>query len=126
MPCEYLINHAERLVCTTTSGVVTFKEVVAHQDALLADGSFDPTYDQLIDNTRAESFTMTASEAEAIARRKLFSEKSLRAFVADKAVMYGVGRMMSIYYELAVGPDLVGVFRDMKSASEWLRQRPRT
>jgi hypothetical protein len=120
-----MVNWVLTLVHTKPSGVVTFPEVLADQDALLSDPNFDSAFDQLIDNTKAVSFAFSSAEVEVIARRKLFFPSSRRAFVAATPSMYWVGRLMAFYQESTMGRDISRIFKDVESAFAWLRENRR-
>lgn len=73
-----------------------FLDVRDHQDRLLADPDFDPSFDQLIDTTPAGEFNISAEQAISLAGRRIVSPKSRRAFVAVKPHIFDLGRMMEI------------------------------
>jgi hypothetical protein len=60
---------------------------------------------------------ISAQEARILAERRIFSRESRRAFVATKPHIFGLGRMMEIYYE-RLGD--VQVFSSMDEALKWL------
>jgi hypothetical protein len=114
---RYSIDRHRRLVVTTAEGCVTFDDIRGHQDRLLADPDFDASFDQLIDMTGATSLDISAHEARILAERRIFSPESRRAFVATIPHIFGLGRMMEIYYErLGDGQ----VFSSMDEALKWL------
>jgi hypothetical protein len=94
---------------------VTFGAARRHQDRLVADPEFDPSFDQLIDATRVTKVDISADEVRTLAQRHIFSLKSRRALVATKPDVFGVGRMMEIYHE-DVGHTEVEVFYSMEEA----------
>jgi hypothetical protein len=49
MPIEYTIDIPRRFILTTASGEVTAPEVMNHQNRLMRDPFFDPTFSQLVD-----------------------------------------------------------------------------
>ena len=120
MPCTYVIDDAERLVRTTASGVVTYEEAKSHQDALINDPRFNPTYDQLIDALGVTSIGFSLAQAQALARQLIFSRSSRRAAVAKGPSVFAMLRFMETHHELASGVDQTNVFRDMESALLWL------
>ena len=99
-----------------------FLDVRDHQDRLLADPDFDPSFDQLIDTTPAGEFNISAEQARSLAGRRIVSPKSRRAFVAVKPHIFGLGRMMEIYHE-DLGYAEVEVFYSMDEALKWLERR---
>jgi len=122
MPVESTINSSERLVLTRSWDVVTFEEVVAHQNGLLANQEFNPDYDQLGVHLDAESLAGTAQQWASIARLKVFSATSFRAHVASKDVIFGLLRLMATHHELEHQDENVVTFRDEESARKWLSQ----
>jgi hypothetical protein len=111
------------LTFTTAEGCVTFDDIRGHQDRLVADPDFDANFDQLIDATSATKFDISPHEARTLAKRRIFSPESRRAFVATKAHIFGLGRMMEIFRE---GPGYadVQVFYSMDEAVKWLEREP--
>ena len=49
MPVHYVIGKEQNLILSIGEGVVTFAEIKAHQDRLLADPERAPQFNQLID-----------------------------------------------------------------------------
>ena len=98
-----------------------FDDVRGHQDRLLADPDFDPSFDQLIDGTAATKFEISADEARTLAKRRILSPKSRRAFVATEPHIFGLGRMMEIYREGLEYADFE-VFYSMDEALNWLER----
>ena len=120
MPASYVIDKRRRLVVTTGSGCVTFAETKAHQDQLLSDPDFDPDFDQLVDCTAVTELELSAEEARIIIGRRVFSPASRRAFVSANPAIFGIGRLMEAYNDMAPAPPQVRVFRDLSSAWRWL------
>jgi len=120
MPASYVIDNRRRLVVTTASGCVTFAETKAHQDQLLNDPDFQPDLNQLVDCTAVTELKLSSEEARAIVERKLFSPASRRAFVSANPAIFGMGRLMEAYNDMAAAPSQVRVFRDLASARKWL------
>jgi hypothetical protein len=120
MPIRYLIDKKLRLVITIGSDCVTFTETRAHQDQLLSDPDFDPEYNQQIDLTGTTMLDMTVDEARTIASRKIFSSTSKRAFIASSPSIFGMGRLMQAYHEMAPEPSQARVFYDRDAAMKWL------
>jgi hypothetical protein len=112
-----VIDKKHRLVLTVGEDSVTFDEVRNHQDQLLRDPDFDAAFNQLIDVTTATRFDMSADEAREIARRKIMSSTSRRAFVASERAIYGFGRLMEAHAEQHAQ---IQVFHDRDSALKWL------
>ncbi|MGC2210396.1 MAG: hypothetical protein WA532_09835 [Candidatus Korobacteraceae bacterium] len=123
MPVAYVIDASHSLVISSGTGVVTFQEIVSHQDRLLSDPLFSPEFDQLIDCRQATDISVTSAEARQIASRKLFSRSSRRAFLATKPFVFAIGRMMEAYNEFSAWPSKAEVFYDLASALEWLDRK---
>ena len=102
-----------------------FDDIRGHQDRLLANPDFDPSFDQLIDATAATNLEISEDEARALANRRIFSPKSRRAIVATEPYIFGLGRMMEIYHERLEYAD-VEVFDSMDEALKWLERPART
>lgn len=120
MPCRYVIDKKRRLVISTGWDRLTFPEMRAHQDQLLADSDFDPEFNQLLDATAITSLEVSASEMKTLAERKVFSPKSRRAWVASQPAVYGMGRLASAYHDSVNTPTEFVAFYDIASALEWL------
>lgn len=120
VPLRYTINRALKLVVTTGSGVVTFSECQAHQDRFSADPDFDPAFNQLLDMTAVTQLKLTANQTSTLARRKLFTSGSRRAFLVSSDASYGIARMAQAHNELSSNPSEVAVFRDRSAALKWL------
>jgi hypothetical protein len=118
---RYSIDKRRRLIFMTAEGRVTFDDLRAHQDRLLADPEFDKSFDQLIDATRVTKIDVSADGVRTLAQRHIFSFKSRRALVATKPDIFGVGRMMEIYQEDA-GHTELEVFYSMDEALKWLEK----
>jgi hypothetical protein len=112
------------LILTAAQWRVTFDEIRDHQDRLLADPDFDASFDQLIDTTAATKFEISADEARTLAKRRIFSPDSRRAFVANDPHIFGLGRMMEIYREGLEYAD-VEVFSSIDEAFKWLERGER-
>jgi hypothetical protein len=119
MKVKYSIDKERRLILSTAEGCVTLDDVRGHQDRLLADPDFDASFDQLIDMTSAKKFGISAEEARVLAKRRILSPKSRRAFVATEPHIFGLGRMMEIYRDGLEYAD-VRVFNSIYEALKWL------
>jgi hypothetical protein len=117
LPARYVIDKKHRLVLTVGEGSVTFDEIRNHQDQLLRDPDFDAAFNQLIDVTTATRFDISGDEAREIARRKIVSSSSSRAFVASQPAIFGFGRLMEAHAEEHAQ---IHVFHDRDSALKWL------
>ena len=117
MPIRYEIDTSRRLIVSTGEGCVTFPEMKDHQERLLADPAFDPSFHQLIDVTRVTKLDVTVEQARVMVGRRVAAR---RAFVASEPYIFGMGRMMEAYHQSQF-PDVdTGVFYDIESAIAWL------
>jgi len=120
VPVRYVIDKKRKLVLTTGEGTLTFEEIKSHQDRLLADTNLDPGFNQLIDLTAVKMLSLSAGEAEQLARRKVLSPYSQRAVVASEKSVYGMFRLMQTYHEATDGHSHVAIFYDRNQALQWL------
>ncbi len=120
MPCRYVIDKQRRLVSTTASGHVTFAEAKAHQDQLVNDPDFDPSFNQLLDASEVTVADLSSQQLRVLATRQFFSAEARRALVASQPLMFGLGRMMQAYHEIARGKAQMHVFYDRSEAMRWL------
>jgi hypothetical protein len=121
---RYSIDKHQRLIVTTAEGCVTFDDARGHQDRLLVDPDFDPSFDQLIDTTHVTNIDISADEVRILASRRILSSESRRAFVATRPHIFGLGRMMEIFHE-DLGYADVHVFYSINEALEWLKSGER-
>jgi hypothetical protein len=125
MPATYEIDKQRRLVISTGLGKVTFADLLAHQDKLLTDPDFDPSFSQIMDFTRITSFDLEASDVYRLAQRNIFSPESRRAIAAPGDAMYGFGRMFEMLRENA-GEHSIRVFRELDEAVDWVLSKSTT
>jgi hypothetical protein len=107
------------LIVTTAEDCVTFDDARGHQDRLLADPDFDPSFDQLIDASHVTNIDLSADEVRILASRRVVSPESRRAIVAAKPHIFGLGRMMEIFHE-DLGYADAQVFYSIDEAMKWL------
>lgn len=120
MPFSYVVHNEHRLVVSTGSDRVTWKEIKGRQDQTRTDPGFNPEFDQIVDLRAVTGFDMTSDQASSLARRMVFSSTSKRAFVARSPAVFGVARMWEILSELGDNPSEIRVFYDLPSALKWL------
>lgn len=118
MPVTFRIDKTLHIVFTRAEGVLTALEISDHQQALLQDPDFDPSFDQLIDGTEITAVGISTAEIRRLASTKMFGEGSRRAFVVPRPAIYGVFRMAQILRDAE--PDSNKIFRDMEEAKKWL------
>ena len=121
VPVRYVLDMERQLVVTTASGRVTFAEAKAHQDQLKSDPDFRPEFDQLLDATAVSELDISNEEAQSLGRTSpFFSASSRRAWVAPNPFLFGMGRLMGTYREIAGGQEQFRVFYDRDEALKWL------
>jgi len=121
MPVEYVIDKERRLVITTATGRVTFEEARAHQERLRNDPDFLPEFNQFLDATAVTALDISTEQAKTIGRNSPhFAAGSRRAWVAASPFLYGIGRMIGVYREIAGGTEQFRVFNDREQALKWL------
>jgi ribonucleotide monophosphatase NagD (HAD superfamily) len=121
MPVHYLLDKERQLVITTGSGRVTFAEARAHQEKLKNDPDFQPQFGQLLDLTAVTGLDLSNQEAQSLARTSpFFATSSRRAWVAPSPFLFGMGRLIGAYREMAGGEEQFRVFYNHKEALKWL------
>jgi hypothetical protein len=120
MSFSYTIDKERRLVISTASDRVTFEQGKAHQDRLLNDPDFDPEFYQLLDATRVTVLDISIEQAKTLARRRVFSPNSRRAWVSPDPAIFGMGRLIAAYNEMSSGASQIHVFSDLRMALKWL------
>ncbi|MDJ0867222.1 MAG: hypothetical protein QNK03_14015 [Myxococcota bacterium] len=118
MPATYRIDAEQRLIYTTATGVVTDDDMSSHQAALVADPSFDRTFDQIWDCREVEVLEVSAEGLRRLASARSFDADARRAVVAGTDVVYGMARMFQSLHDEA--PEEVRVFRKLEEALAWL------
>lgn len=96
MPAFYAIDRERRVVLSTGSGIVTKDELMGHQNRLVEDPDFDPSFSQLWNLTQVTEAKVKAADVEMMARRDVFSPASRRAIIVAKEDHYGLARMFQI------------------------------
>jgi hypothetical protein len=119
MGFQYKIDKDKRLVETSGGGVFTKDHAIAHQQQLLADPDFEPSFYQLMDLTHVTAFEVSDADIRYLAERSVFSAESRRAIVVKTDEGYGLARMFGIIRELR-GEWGIRVFRNHDDAWEWL------
>lgn len=120
MPVDYVIAKERSLILSTGEGVVTFEEIKAHQDRLLADPERDPRFNQLIDMVVVQKLVLSIEEARLLASVVVLAPGSRRAAVASEKSVYGMFRLMQAYHEAVANHSHVGIFYTRDEALQWL------
>ena len=119
LPISYDIDPKRGLVTSRLWEVVTNDEVDEHNQRLRTDPQFDPDYRQLVDLSGITEIRITTPKVTAAAQDQYFTPGSRRAFVALTDATFGMARMFATRAE-AAGGQTIKVFRDRKTAEEWL------
>ena len=119
MPAFYKIDKEHRVVLSTASGVFDLAAALAHQDQLLADPDFDPTYSQLLDYSHVTDVRIDANDVRKLAERSVFWPCSRRAMYVTRDIEYGFARMFELLRENA-GEKGIRVFRSLDDALTWI------
>jgi len=122
MPFYYKIDKESRLVMSTGSSVLTVADSLAHQDELLKDPDFDPTFSQLMDLTHVTKLEHTSEDVRRVAQRSVFSPNSRRAILVTADVAFGVAREFEMLRE-TLGETGIRVFRELDDALECSGQK---
>ncbi len=119
MPGFYKIDKDRRIVMSSASGVLRIEDILGHQERLLNDPDFDPSFSQLLDFSQCIRFDLTPDDVRLAARKNIFSPHSRRALVVNNDVQYGLARMFEIHRNLA-GEVGIRVFRSIDEALGWV------
>ena len=119
MPAFYKIDKEHRVVLSTASGVFDLAAALAHQDQLLADPDFDPSYSQLLDYSHVTDVRIDTDDVRKLAERSVFWPCSRRAIYVTRDIEYGFARMFEMLRENA-GEKGIRVFRSLDYALAWI------
>jgi hypothetical protein len=99
MPAYFRIDKEHRLVMSTISGVFTLADGLAHQEKLVKDPDFDPSFSQLIDFTQVTKLELGTEEVRRLAQRSIFSADARRTILVNSDFAFGLARMFLIFRE---------------------------
>ena len=119
MPAYYRIDKERKIVMTTAAGVLTMAESLAHQEKLLKDPDFSPSFAQLMDLTQVTQVELGPEVVSRIALKSVFSPESRRAILVTADLVLGLAQMFEILRENA-GEKGIRVFRNLDDALEWI------
>jgi hypothetical protein len=125
VPLAYRIDHEQRLVHVTASGVITAETLFGYQKEVWSDPAI-AGYDELVDMSGVEGvqapLPSNVSALAAFSARMDASAKPTKlAIVARDDLLFGLGRMYQAYREMKPGSNKeVAVFRSMPDALAWL------
>jgi len=119
MPACYKIDKERRLVMSTAYGVVTPKDILDHQEKLLADPDFGNTFSQVADFTRMARLEISAADVRTIAARNVFGPEARRAIVVPDEVSFALARMFEIL-RAAKGEEGIRVVGTVEEGFGWI------
>jgi hypothetical protein len=122
MPLTYVIDHENKIVLSTGSGVLTTNDVMEHQTKLRDDKDFQPRFSQLLDTSSVTSFAIDTAMIRNFAGAKIFDRKARRAAVATTAIAVGLLRMLQAYGDIAEAYQ-VRIFDNRDEALNWLAEK---
>jgi hypothetical protein len=119
MPVRYWIDKERRLVMSTAYGAVTGKDLLDHQQSLLADPDFGRTYSHLADSTRMTKLDFTAADVQVCAAKSIFDPTTRRAIVVADSAAFGLARMFEILRD-SKGESGIRVVRTVEDGFAWI------
>ena len=121
MTVQYQIDRSIRRITTRAFAEVTIEEVLEHFDELLADPSYEPGLDALLDLVDCETL-LGIDQLRSVAGRVTADLSSLRfgrlAIVVVSDALFGMVRMFHTFSEAAFSD--AQIFRDHDQALQWL------
>ncbi|MGD9098461.1 MAG: hypothetical protein PVF97_10270 [Desulfobacterales bacterium] len=118
MPITTTIDHTHGLIFATTGPVVSDHDWLWLQAALRSLADSGLAFDHLVDLRPVEDCRLSPNVIRLSAKKPALAPDSRQAFVAGDNLTYGMCRMYEI---LSASRSLkIEVFRDMRSAQEWL------
>jgi hypothetical protein len=121
MTIQYQIDRSIRRITTRAFAEVTIEEVLEHFDELLADPSYEPGLDALVDLVDCETL-LGIDQIRSVAEHTTADLSSLRfgrlAIVVVSDALFGMVRMFHTLSEAAFSD--AQVFRDRDQALQWL------
>jgi len=80
MPAYFKIDKEQKLVMSTAAGVFTMADVLEHQEKLLKDSDFDPSFSHLVDLTHITKFDLETEGIHRLAQQSLRTRHPRIAF----------------------------------------------
>jgi len=121
MTIHYRIDASSNRITTRVFGEVTIDEVLQHFDELLADSSYEPDLDVLLDLADCKNL-LDADQIRTAAARVTADPSTLRfgrlAIVVASEALFGTLRMFHSFSESAFLE--AQIFRDRDEALQWL------
>ena len=122
MSTHFEIDHARRLVRSTSTGRLTDEDLRAHNRELIDSSDFDPVYRHLWDVRGVTELDVTTGGLRGVRSSLPWTKHTRRAFVCGSDEVFGVARMAEMLND--EGPSEIHVFRDMSEATDWLGLDP--
>jgi hypothetical protein len=119
MGTSYKIDKQRKPVLRTYSGAITMALALEHQDKLLNEPDFDPSYSQLFDVTHITDAQLSAADIQTLAARTVFSPSSRRAVLVRSDLQFGLARIFELFRE-SKGDKGIHIFRKLEEALEWI------
>ncbi len=119
MAAYFRIDKERRLVMSTAAGVITVADGLAHQDRLMTDPDFDPSFSQLMDLTHITKIEIGSEDVRRIAQRSVFAPDARRAILVNCDVVFGLAQKFVAFRE-SLGEKGLRVFRSIDEALSWV------
>ncbi len=119
MAAYFRIDKERRLVMTTATGVLTFADGLAHQDRLMTDPDFDPSFSQLMDLTHVTKIELGSEDVRRLAEKSVFAPDARRAILVNCDVVFGLAQKFVAFRE-SLGEKGLRVFRSVDEALSWV------
>ncbi|MGB2633700.1 MAG: hypothetical protein WAM58_07170 [Candidatus Acidiferrum sp.] len=119
MPAYFRIDKERRLVMTTFSGVFTAADGLSHQEKLLKDPVFHPSFSELLDCTHITKADLAPDDVRRLAQRTIFAPNARRAILVSGDYIFGLAKMFAVFRELA-GEKGIRVFDNLDEALWWV------
>ena len=131
MPIRYRIDFDEKIIHTEAYGLLTDDDILKMKEEIYSNllDLFD--FRELSDMTQVERFEVTTEGIKKMVALDAMNTGKLNnyrlAIVADKAVIFGMGRM----YEMRTTGNIgnIRIFTNMQEAKDWLNiesQKPKS
>ena len=119
MATTYKLDSSLRTVFSTSHGVLTGDDLLAHREKLVRDPDVDLDHRQLWDFRGVIEVAVSRKDlVELLESKSPFGQGSRRAFVAASDVDYGKLKMIQLLRGTCAGE--IMVFRDIHEARKWL------
>jgi hypothetical protein len=114
----YTFDHANRIVRSRGSGILSIHDIEEFYGRLQADPAFDSSYRTLGDLREVTEIAVASNELAASAALPIFDAGTRRALVASRDAVYGMLRAYASFNE-RMGQTM-RIFREIERAEAWL------